>query len=148
MTTFRNNKVEIYLHYVWTTHSRHPMIRPEIERELYRCIEAACRKEKCDVLAVGGTEDHVHLAIKLPTTTPPYKVMQTVKGTSSAFARDHLVKPGDSFCWQDGYGVFSFSRSHKTLVINYISKQKEHHQTGELWPDVEDPTTFVESDSP
>jgi hypothetical protein len=41
------------------------------------------------------------------------------------------------FSWQDGYGVFSFSPSHKDAVIEYIRNQKQHHADGNLWPEVE-----------
>lgn len=32
------------------------------------------------------------------------------------------------FCWQEGYGVFSYSESNYGKVIDYIKNQKEHHQ--------------------
>ncbi len=33
-----------------------------------------------------------------------------------------------SFGWQDGYGAFSYSKSHVTNVIRYIQNQEIHHQ--------------------
>jgi putative transposase len=32
------------------------------------------------------------------------------------------------FAWQEGYGSFSYSRSQRNNVINYIINQKNHHQ--------------------
>ena len=33
-----------------------------------------------------------------------------------------------SFGWQDGYGAFSYSKSHVPAVIRYIQNQEVHHQ--------------------
>lgn len=30
--------------------------------------------------------------------------------------------------WQEGYGAFSYSKSHVPNVINYIKNQEEHHK--------------------
>lgn len=30
--------------------------------------------------------------------------------------------------WQDGYGAFTYSIRERDMIINYIKKQKEHHQ--------------------
>ncbi len=32
------------------------------------------------------------------------------------------------FSWQEGYGAFSYSRSQRDAVIQYITKQEEHHK--------------------
>jgi putative transposase len=135
----RRNRVEILLHFVWTTIERAPLVTDNIERDLYRCIHSVCDKLRCQVIALGGMPDHVHLAIALPTTITASKVMHDVKGISSAFARDHLVEPGEVFGWRDGYGVFSFSRSDRAAVIEYIRNQKTRHASGRLWPNAEDP---------
>ncbi|MFT3743994.1 MAG: transposase [Pyrinomonadaceae bacterium] len=33
-----------------------------------------------------------------------------------------------SFAWQDGYGIFSVSKSNVPDVVEYIKSQREHHQ--------------------
>ncbi|MFT4554262.1 MAG: putative transposase [Chlamydiales bacterium] len=32
------------------------------------------------------------------------------------------------FAWQNGYGIFSVSSSHKDAVILYIANQRKHHR--------------------
>ncbi len=32
------------------------------------------------------------------------------------------------FQWQEGYGAFSYSKSQRDTVINYIINQEEHHR--------------------
>ena len=80
--------------------------------------------------------DHIHLVVQMPAKCSPAQLMQRVKGRSSAWARQHLVS-GAFFGWQDGYGVFSFSRSHRQRVIAYVTNQKRHHAAGKLWPEWE-----------
>ena len=138
----RQSKAEIYLHFVWATWERMPLIEPDIEESLYSCIVSEAVKLKCTLLAIGGMPDHVHLLLKIPTTVCAAQVAQRVKGVSSSFGRDQLMK-GGFFGWQDGYGVFSVSRSDNRKVIDYIDNQKEHHQKGSLWPTLE----RVEDDS-
>ena len=135
------SKAEIYLHFVWTTHRRLPLMVPEIAPAVYRCIMNEAHAAKCEVLAIGGIADHVHLAVRLPTTVAPATLMQRVKGVSSALGRDH-VGAGNTFGWQDGYGAFSFSRSHRERVIHYVRNQDQHHATGTLWTEWEAATWF------
>lgn len=139
----RHNRVEVALHLVWTTFERRPLVTADIERAVYRCIEHEARKLKCEVLAINGMPDHVHLAVLFPTTTTIAHLVKQAKGVSSAFARDQLG-PDTFFRWHEGYGVFAFSRSHRQRVIAYIENQKRHHASDKLWPDWEEPNATDE----
>ena len=130
-------KAEIYLHFVWTTVERQPFVTRKIRRALYRCIEKEARDLGCVVLATGGIEDHVHSFLQMPTKRSPATVMQQLKGVSSTFARNNLMG-GEPFGWQEGYAVFSVSRSHVAKVIAYINNQEKHHAEGPLWPVLEE----------
>ena len=133
----RRSKIEVYLHFVWATYERRPLLTPEIEQAVYGCILTEAARLRCEVLALGGTEDHVHLAIQFSNTVCLGDLMKQVKGVSS-----HLVKAefGEEtfFRWQEGYGVFSFSRPHREKVIAYVQNQKHHHERGNLWPEWEE----------
>jgi len=133
----RRSKAEIYLHLVWGTWQRTPFITPDIERELYRCIESEARKLEVTVLAIGGVADHVHLLVRIPTKLCAANLAKQVKGVSSTFVRDQL-SPAGHFRWQEGYGVFSISRSHVERVIAYINDQKRHHAQNSVWPEWEE----------
>ena len=54
--------------------------------------------------------------------------MQAVKGDSSKWINDKKFVPG-RFSWQEGYGAFSYSKSHVSNVIQYIQNQEQHHRT-------------------
>jgi len=122
---------EVFLHFVWTTHGRQPLITPAIERPLFRYMTGICSNLKCQVLALNGMPDHVHLAVTFPSTVAIEVFVQTVKGGSSTFAREKLV-PGEFFGWRDGYYVSSFGRGDSGAVTAYIRNQKQHHADGTL----------------
>jgi hypothetical protein len=52
--------------------------------------------------------------------------MKAVKAKSSKYINDKSLTP-NRFEWQEGYGVFSYSRSQIKGVYNYIENQEEHH---------------------
>ena len=135
----RRSKCEIYLHFVWATKGRRPWINARIEREVYRCIESEVQKLNGVVLALNGMPDHVHLVVQMPSTLNAAQLAKQVKGVSSAFINDHDRLPVDDlFRWQEGYGVFSVSRSHLRRVMNYVQGQKQHHENGTTWPQWEE----------
>jgi REP element-mobilizing transposase RayT len=133
----RRNKIQVYLHFVWATWDRLPLITEEIERDLYRCIESICQECDCAVLAIGGMPDHLHLLITFPNTLTFSGLMKQVKGGSSRRMTEE-IKPGEWFQWQANYGVFSVSPQDKSRVRRYIENQKQHHADGTLWPEAEE----------
>jgi putative transposase len=137
----KGNKLALYLHLVWATWDRLPLITPDIERRLHRCIEGEAQGQKCPVLALNGTEDHVHLVVCLPTTLPIATLAKQVKGASSHFANQAL-SPSSQFKWQGSYGAFTVSRWDLDRIIQYVNRQKEHHRDNNLVPDWE--TTWEE----
>lgn len=131
-----NRKLVIYFHLTWGTQDREPLITKGIERRLYRCIVSQVQKLGCQVLAINGVPDHIHLVVKLRSTVPIATLIKQAKGVSAKFINDHnLVK--DGFRWQSGYGAFTISRWDLHMIINYVKKQKDHHQEGVLVDELE-----------
>jgi putative transposase len=130
-----DSKPEVYLHFVWATKLRQPSIPPRLERALYRVIRSEVKRQRCEMKAVGGMPDHVHLLVRFGRTVTLGRFMNQIKGVSSAFLNDKLhpgIVPG-LFRWQPGYGVFSVSQNHVERVIAYINNQKQHHASGKVW---------------
>ena len=133
----RRNKISIYVHFVWTTWDRLPLITPEMETRLYRNISASAISLGCKVLAINGDRDHVHVFLALPSTVSIAKLVKKMKGTSSHFVNDQLHPPAH-FKWQGYYGAFSVSRWDVQKIIAYINAQKEHHANDDLWAEFEE----------
>ena len=125
----RGNKLVLYVHLVWATWDRLPLITPSIERSLYRMIESVARATGCGVVALGGVEDHVHLLVSMPATVAVAEVVKAAKGSSSRLIGEAL--PADGFFkWQGSYGAFTVSRWDVTAITEYIKRQREHHVAG------------------
>jgi REP element-mobilizing transposase RayT len=143
----RRNMLRLYLHLVWATWDRLPMIEPQIERRLFRNIESEAQGTGCTVLALNGMPDHVHLFVSCPATITIADLVKQVKGVSSNFANDTL-QCDFHFKWQGSYGAFTVSRWDVDKIINYIKKQKEHHRYGDLYPEWEETFEEVGLDDP
>ncbi len=118
--------VAVYLHLIWGTWDRQPLLEPGIERAVHRAIEAKARELGAEVLAVGGVEDHVHLLVGVPARLCVADLMQGVKGASAHLITHELI-PGGFFKWQRSYGAFSVSPRNLDEVRDYITRQREHH---------------------
>lgn len=137
MRYFNRSKTRLYVHFVWTTKNKMPVITPEIERSLYRCITTICEKYDCKVLAINGMPDHVHLLVILSAKISVADLMKHVKGGSSRFVSSELLEAG-WFDWQNHYGAFTISARDKERLISYIQNQKQHHADGTLIPSCEE----------
>ncbi len=79
------------------------------------------------LLAINGMPDHVHVFFGMRPTQSISDLLQDIKGGSSKWINDsNFIKA--HFSWQEGYGAFSYSKSHVTNVIQYVKNQEEHHK--------------------
>lgn len=118
---------QLLYHIVYSTKGREPYITPEIAERLHAYIGGIVREEGGTLLASGGMDDHVHHLIRTKTDTAISKLMQIVKGRSSVWVHDNF--PAAPFAWQEGYAVFTVSKSNGAKVRAYIDNQAEHHRT-------------------
>lgn len=118
--------VKNYMHIVFSTKYRQPLIDESIEDELFSYLGGICNKLECNVVIVGGYKDHIHILCMLSKKIALSKLMEELKSHSSKWikTKGNAYK---NFYWQDGYGAFSVNLSQVEVVINYIAKQKEHH---------------------
>jgi len=117
---------QLYIHLVWATWDRLPVLKGEVRDTAYACIRAECKELGVRVIALGGTDDHVHLFGSLPTTLAVADLAKRVKGASSHLV-SHTVPGADGFKWQGSYAAFSVSKSMGPTVREYIRNQEEHH---------------------
>jgi len=124
-------RLEVYVHFVWATHRRLPLIVSDQERPLYRILEHEAERLKCTVVAKGGTDDHVHVLLKLSATTSMSEIVKQMKGATSRYMG------ADSFKWQDGYSATGIHRSLIGRVAGYVNTQKIRHQNRNIWTELE-----------
>jgi putative transposase len=92
---------------------------------LFEYIGGIIKNTKATLLLVGGTRDHVHIAVRLHPELSIAEFVRTVKTNASKWVHDTL---SEHFSWQEGYSAFSVSQSIVGKVIEYIRGQKEHHR--------------------
>ncbi|MDX1941799.1 MAG: IS200/IS605 family transposase [Saprospiraceae bacterium] len=118
--------VQNYLHIVFGTKYRQPLIHPPVEQELHSYLGGICNKLECPVIKVGGYTDHIHILCKLSKKIALMKLVEEVKSHSSKWIKTK-GEGYENFYWQDGYGAFSVNPSQVDTVIAYIANQHEHH---------------------
>ena len=95
----RQAYTQLYVHLVWATWNRMPLVTEQFRQAIYGWIQDQGRKHRCEVLAIGGIEDHVHLLIRFPTTARISEVVQHMKGREISIAVDLGLGKGVSTAW-------------------------------------------------
>ena len=119
--------ISFVVHYVFSTKNRRRMISPDLEQRLWPYMGGIARANNMTAFCIGGTEDHVHMLVSLPSTISVAKAVQLVKGGSSKWVHEQFPEHRE-FEWQRGYGAFTIGISHLENTIKYIESQKEHHK--------------------
>ena len=122
-----NTYYQLYIHIVFAVSNREALILEPWRSELYKYITGAARNQDCEMIAIGGMSDHVHMLLQIPPKQTISALVQSLKIQSAKWVNDKRFCKG-RFSWQEGYGAFSASRSHVPQIKNYISNQKEHHK--------------------
>lgn len=119
--------VKNYIHIVFSTKYRQPLISEAVSTELYSYLAGICRNLECYPLKVGGYFDHVHILCMLSKKIALMKLLEESKAHSSKWIKT-IDRSLSNFYWQDGYGAFSVSPSGVDAVKSYIENQTEHHR--------------------
>jgi REP element-mobilizing transposase RayT len=133
----REPYTQLYIHLVWSTWDRLPLITSEIEPRLYSAIAEKCRELKCVPLEIGGISDHAHVLVRFHTTVPIATLVKEIKGSSSHLVT-HVIQPDEPFKWQGAYGAFTIRKSEVPTVKRYIQNQKKHHAENNLVTELEE----------
>ena len=118
---------QLLLDAVTSTKGRTPWIEADIAERLYPYVGGIVRAERGVVYGIGGVEDHVHIYFRWRPDGSVSDLMRTVKSRSSKWVHDTYPNLA-AFGWQEGYSVFSVSKSQEEAVKNYIARQAEHHK--------------------
>jgi REP-associated tyrosine transposase len=112
-----------HIHLVFSTKDRGNSIPKDMQLKLWAYIAGICKNYEMIAVAIGGTENHVHVLFHLPPKISLAKAAQLLKGNSSKW----MGEQGMDFSWQEGYGAFSVSSSNLDAVTQFIRNQEAHH---------------------
>ena len=119
--------VKIWIHAVWATKKREPLLNKTIRQTVFEHIHQNALDKGIYMDIVNGHAQHVHCLFRLKNDQTISKVMQLIKGEPSFWInRQKLIK--SKFQWQDEYFAVSVSESQVEAVRKYIREQEEHHK--------------------
>ena len=122
-----NTYTQINMHVVFSVKGRENILSVKIRPDIFKYISGILSNIEQFPLAVNGYKDHVHLFFEMQPTKSLSDIVRVVKTNSSKWINENRFIAG-KFSWQEGYGGFSYSRSQRNNVIQYIIKQEEHHK--------------------
>jgi len=118
--------VNCLIHGVFSTKHRRNLISDELRPRLWAYLGGIARENSMKALAVGGTANHAHRLLALPSTLSVAKAIQLLKGGSSKWVHDSFPTHA-AFQWQEGYAAFSIGISGVRETVAYIENQEAHH---------------------
>ena len=117
---------KIWIHAIWATKERTPLINSSVEQKVYHFISEQFRELGCPVRIINGMPDHIHCLFLLSPQKSIAEVIKQIKGSSSHFVnQNNLIS--ERFAWQTGYASYSVSESIVDKVFHYIYNQQQHH---------------------
>lgn len=116
----------LFYHIVWGTKERQPCIEDRFASILHEQLRSNAARLGAAVHALGGVEDHVHLAVSVPPSIALSEFIRQLKGSSSHFVT-HECSPASPFAWQPAYGVISLDSKQLSGVVQYVIQQRKHH---------------------
>ena len=123
-----NTYTQLHIQFIFAAKFRAAMIESSWKESLHKYITGIFQNNDHKMLQINSMPDHIHSLIVLNANQSISSIIQNVKGESSKWINDQKLTRR-RFSWQDGYGAFSYSKSHVPDVIRYIQQQQHHHRT-------------------
>jgi len=117
---------QIYIHAVFAVKHRERFIDESWRENLYRYITGIVQNHGHKMLAINGTDDHVHMLFGFNPAQSFSDIMREVKRDSTKWINENRFTQA-AFGWQSGYGAFSYSKSQIGKVVKYIANQETRH---------------------
>jgi len=122
-----NTYTQLHIHFVFAVKLRAALIQKVWKDELHKYITGIFQANEHKMLQINSMPDHMHILIGMRPTQSISTLIQNVKTESSKWIKEKRFC-SSTFAWQEGYGAFSYSKSHVGDVIRYIQNQEEHHK--------------------
>jgi REP element-mobilizing transposase RayT len=114
-------------HLVFSTKGRRPFIDVQTLPRVAQFMGGIVRERDGKLLAMNGTENHVHLLASLPPKISISDQVGDIKSLSSGWIKRAF--PGVRFfTWQEGFAGFTLGKSSVESVARYIAGQQKHHK--------------------
>jgi len=122
-----NTYTQLNIHVIFSVKGRENFLTSKIRPDIFKYISGILNNLGQYSLAVNGYQDHVHIFFEMQPAKSLSDIVRVVKANSSKWINENKMIKG-KFSWQEGYGGFSYSRSQRNNVIQYIINQSAHHE--------------------
>jgi putative transposase len=117
---------QLHVQMVFAVKYRLAMIDKELKEPLHKCMTGIFSRFNHKMLQINSMPDHIHIFCGWNPDHAISDLVQIVKTRTSKWINANKLCQA-RFAWQEGFGAFSYSRSHVPAVINYIQNQEIHH---------------------
>ena len=118
---------QLYYHIVIVVYKREKVFTIKNEEKLFDYMKELAANKNSLIETINAAENHIHILLRLHPSIALADMVRELKVWSNRFIKEHKLFPKFKK-WQTGYGAFSVSKSRRSIVSNYIKKQKEHHK--------------------
>lgn len=118
---------QILYQIVFSTKNRERTLSEGKREELFKYISRVLANKKCHLYQINGVEDHIHILTHLHPSVALADLVKDIKLSTSKFIKEKSLFTNFRG-WQGGYGAFTYSVDSKSILINYIINQAEHHR--------------------
>ena len=122
-----NTYTQLHIQLVFAVKYRAAMIQKEWKDRLQQYITSIIQNNGHKMLQINSMPDHIHIFIGLRPDQSISALVQNVKSESSKWIKENKFCTS-AFAWQEGFGAFSYSKTHVDSVIRYIQNQEAHHK--------------------
>src|SRR6266496_1676371 len=122
---------QIFIHLLWTTLERRPMINEQTKSFLDDYFKKTAARQDVQIVDVEILRTHVHMVVRTPPRIDLPRLVQFFKGGSS-HAASRL--PGDvlGLRWAPEYSATSVGPRQVERAIRYLANQATHHPGEEI----------------
>ncbi|UOE41667.1 IS200/IS605 family transposase [Chryseobacterium suipulveris] len=119
---------QVYIQLIFAVKGRSNLIRNDRREDVQKYITGIIQNKGQKVLAIYSNPDHIHILVGLNKFDVSIsELVRDIKASSSKMINEECWFLG-KFHWQEGYGVFSYSKSQIDQVAKYVLNQEAHHK--------------------
>lgn len=119
--------VRVWIHAVWGTKRREPLLSREVRSKVIIHIRENAKQKEIYIDRLNGSTDHLHCLLGLNADMSISKTLQLIKGESSFWINREKIT-AVKFEWADEYYAASVSEWGLETVRAYVDGQEEHHR--------------------
>lgn len=118
--------VSCIMHVVIGTYRQKNFLTSDIRTHLANYLSAVAKSKGTKLIALGGSENHIHFLLALPSKLSIESAIVPLKQSSTTWLRQNYeaLRP---FNWDSGFAGYSISRSQLDSTLLYIQNQEQYH---------------------